>query len=378
MAKKKITIDFRTKILPANTRIWVIFPGEGYRFYQPMRDGDVVFADFPALRLDKFDRNNDREFLNWLSLSQKVRAFYNEKQDASKRPSLNPNDYGRYTWTGSRINAKGVVAGLYGRAQKGDLVLMTSRGGPWGTTQVGEFVDAPNKIYYQNVARYQEDPIPARPVKWVGEIDNIRFPEEVVRQLTSPNAFTQLANSYHDKVFSSVYENYFRADYANSMFDIKGEDFSTVADMYLKLIANFASSISRGIEDDNLKEVLELDLAKWLTSLEEDEHVAIQKIAINSPGINLMRSVKITPILAAVLFTLCQYSPAEIRAAEVKFVNSAIQGGQLDECDIPVAEAAKLSAALMSLDKLELLCNAAQKAKAMANIETPIQSRIEE
>lgn len=255
---------------------------------------------------------------------------------------------------------------------------MTSRGGAWGKTQIGEFTANPSKIWYQNIGRYPDDPVPARSVKWIGEIDNIRFPEAVVRQLTSPNAFTQLASSYHDQIFSTVYENYFRADFANSLFDIRGNDFSTVADMYLKLIANFASTISRGMEEGNLEEVLNEDLSTWLSNLEEDEHVAIQKIDINSPGMNLMRSIKITPILAAVLFTMCQYSAADLRAAEVTFVNSAIRGGQLDECDIPVAEAAKLSAAMMSFDKLELLCNAAQKAKAMANIETPIQSRIEE
>lgn len=116
MPKKQIVIDFRTKILPANTRVWVMFPGEGYRFYQPMRENDVVFADFPALRLDKFDIDDDRQLLNWLSLSQRVRSFHNEKQSQDKRPSYNPDDYKRHTWTGARVNAKGVVAGLYGRA----------------------------------------------------------------------------------------------------------------------------------------------------------------------------------------------------------------------------------------------------------------------
>lgn len=374
MPQGRITVDFNTKFIDPSTNAWIVFPGEGYRFYRHFLERGVVFGDFPALDLNgAFE--DDELLKRSIALSQKVRAFHNRKKPADQEPSRNLDDYAGYKWTGSRINAKGIVNGLYSRAKKGDLVLVTSPGTVWGRTSVGELQDPPDALIYEAHSRYPREKIPARRVRWLGTVENQSLEQELVRALVSQNGIGQLRRSNQDVFFSAAYKNYIRTDLANSLFDIKGDEFSTVADMYLKVIANFAAEVARLSEDKNLDELSSLDFSRWIFSLTDDEFVANQKITIESPGRNLLQSAKITPILAAVIFAVCQFPAADIKASELVFKNSAT-GGQLDECDIPVKEASEIAFEKMSLDVLEKLCTAAQKSEKLGRIQTPIQTQV--
>jgi hypothetical protein len=376
MAKEKIIIDFNTKFIRPDKRVWILFPGKEYKFYSHFVDEGVVFADLPGMLMKRFDIKNDADLKNWICLSEKVKSYYISGRDESKLPSRDPDRFSKYSWTGPRINAKGVIIGLYSRAKKGDLVLVTSRGGVWGVTQIGEFIDDPSEIMYETFRGYQKERVPARRVRWIGKVDNRTVPEELYRQLISPNAFSLVGRSYYNFVYERAYGNFMRTEMANSMFDIRADEFSTIPDMYLKIIANFAAGVAENIEKGTIEEFLERPLADWLFDIDESVFYANQKISVSSPGKNLLHSVKITPILAVVFFALlCQYPARQIMAAELEFKNSAT-GGQLDECDIPVVENAKIAFDTMSLEKLELLCKAATKAQKMGRIRTPIKTRV--
>jgi hypothetical protein len=376
MARKpQIILDFNTKFIDPEKRVWVIFPGDKYKFFDHFLTGQVVFADFPALLTAEFDVGNDDELRKWLALSEKVRSYYLSRGAQPTPPSKNPEDYKRHSWTGKRTNSKGVVRGLYHRANKGDLVLVTSRGGAWGTTHIGEFRDPPTRTVYETAGIYGRERIPARRVRWLGSIDNRHLPVDLWRQLVSPNAFSLLAKNYHDLIFERAYGNFVRTDTANSLFKIGSESFSTVPDMYLKLIANFAAEVAKSIDAGNAQQVIRRPITDWLFDIDETEFSANQRINVNSPGENILQSVKMTPILAVVFFALCQYSAPVLKAAELQFQNSAT-GGPLDECDIPVAAAAQTAFDLMSLDKLEKLCRAAQKARTLGKIETPVRTQL--
>lgn len=375
MAKETIVVDFNTKFISPDKRVWILFPGKEYKFYGHFVEQSVVFADLPGMLVKNFDINDDTELKKWISLSEKVKSYYTGGRDEGQRPSRDPETYSRYSWTGPRINTKGVVHGLYSRAQKGDLVLVTSRGGVWGTTQIGEFIDDPSEVVYELFRGYQKERLPARRVRWTGKIDNRMVPEELFRQLTSPNAFSLVAKSYYDFVYQRAYGNFMRTEMANSMFDIQAKEFSTVPDMYLKIIANFAAEVARNIEEGTIEEFIDRPFSDWLFDIEESIFFSNQQISISSPGKNLLHSVTITPILAVLFFALCQYPASQIKAAELEFKNTAA-GGQLDECDIPVVETAKIAFDMMSLEKLELLCKAATKAQKMGRIKTPIKTRV--
>jgi hypothetical protein len=328
----------------------------------------------PGLALKSFDIANDQLLKQWLALSEKVRSFYADPS-RKEQPSRDPSAYAGYSWTGSRLNRKGVVLGLYSRAKKGDLVLLTSPGQAWGITRIGEFTDTPADVFYDHHPRYANENLPARRVRWVGAIENRFLPQEVVRQLTSPNAFSLLGRSYHDQIFAAAYENYFRStDESNSLFDIKSERFSTVPDMYLKVIANFAGEVAKHVDAGaGLDDFLRLSFDDWFGNIADGEYFADQKIRINSPGQNVLQCAKMTPILAALLFALLQFPPATLHGAELAFENTAA-GGQLDECDIPVADAAQLVFKTMSLEKLEKMCRIAKQARELGKIETPIRT----
>ncbi|RWB73582.1 hypothetical protein [Mesorhizobium sp.] len=375
-AKPKIIVDFNTKFIGPEKRVWSLFPGKEYKFYAHFMDQGVVFGDFPGLLLRDVNIDDDDTLRKWIALSDKVRTYYTDRKSDDKNPSRDPENYKGYKWTGPRLNAKGVIMGLYSRAKKGDLVLVPAKGGAWASTRIGEFTDDPKEIVYeQNVRRYQKEKVPARRVRWIGAIDNRGLPEEFYHQLTSPNAFRQVGRSYYDFVYRRAYGNFMRTEMANSMFDIGAEEFSTVPDMYLKIIANFAAEVAKNIEDETIDEFLDRPFADWLFDIEESDFFANQKISVNSPGKNLLHSITITPILAVVIFALCQYPATEIKASDLEFTNSAA-GGQLDPCDIPVVENAKIAFDMMSLEKLELLCKAATKAQKMGRIKTPIKTRV--
>lgn len=371
--KKKIVIDFNTKFISPSKSIWTIFPGEGYKFYQAFLENGVVFADLPGFTLKGLDLNDDEALKVQICISEKVRSFHLERKQEA--PSRDPNDYKKEHWTGKRTNTKGVINGLFGKAKKGDLVLMTSRGGGWGTTHIGEFTHSASAAINTTFPTYGRERIPARQVKWLGTIDNNIIGEDLWRQLASPNAFTALGKSHHELIYQNAYGNYIRTDAASSMFDIKSEDFSTLPDMYLKFIANFSAEVVRNIEEGSLDEFMNKDVLDWFFDIQESEYVPTQQININSPGKNLLRSVTHSPILAVVIFALCLHPASVLKAAELEFKNSA-NGGVLDECDIPVVENAQIAFQMMSLEKLEKLCKAADKAKNMGQIQTPITTKV--
>ncbi|MES0016146.1 hypothetical protein [Mesorhizobium sp. M0036] len=323
--------------------------------------------------LKDFDIDDDDLLRRWISISQKVKSFHIRGLSADQNPSRDPDDYKGYKWTGPRINAKGIVNGLYSRAKKGDLVLVTSPGVAWGRTSVGELLDPPDEYIYERIGRYPRENIPARRVRWLGTVDNTVLEKGFVSQLVSQSGFSQVRRSDFDVFFRAAYPNFIRTDLANSLFNIQAEEFSTVADMYLKLIANFAAEIARADERGTLKDLPKLKFDDWMFSLSDDEFVANQKIKIESPGKNLLQSIKMTPILAAVIFAVCQYPAADIKASEIEFKNSA-NGGPLDECDIPIKDASGAAFNKMSLDLLEKMCKAAQTSEKLGRITTPIRT----
>jgi hypothetical protein len=46
-----VQVDLRAPTIQPGTRVWRLFPGEGYQFLQSFQDQRVGFLDFPGLIL---------------------------------------------------------------------------------------------------------------------------------------------------------------------------------------------------------------------------------------------------------------------------------------------------------------------------------------
>jgi hypothetical protein len=163
-----ITIDIKTRFIGDENRVYIVFPGEGYRYYETFRDESVVFLDIPGFPVPTKKFSEAEDLLQRLVISERVRAWHAKSDPNQMPPERDPNKVTGYKATKSRLQTAGRVQNFFAAIRKGDIVVVPP-GSFDDDVLYGEIADETDSyILVPAPRRHPNEQIPGRRVIWRG------------------------------------------------------------------------------------------------------------------------------------------------------------------------------------------------------------------
>lgn len=364
-----IRLDLRFRVVPADRQIFIAFPGRGYGLYDHFHRLDCIFPQLPGLDLfpgRPFDQQP--EILARIARARRLRNWHRSKQKGDM-PSRRLSDYtkvdaGLYTH-------KGVLAGMFERAQKGDLVIVPP-GNLIGHVLVGELLDDPDHFENTEIPElFERDKVPARRVKWLATTPKADLSLGMLRRFPKPNAFTLLDREFYQEIYSLAYGSYsLEDDIYISRFDVTEADFSTIDDYRIQQIFNAVAAMSQQRDAGTASAVNAVQTADgWdgiIDLLSDPAYIPDLSVNINSPGSLTLSCRRVVPLVVAALVALsalgAQATWNAVQAQTLKIENSQAPSG--DACTAKVAEETLEQLKLMGYARWQNLCKKIAETKA--------------
>lgn len=278
-----IVVDIATKIIPSNAAIWVIFPGLGRRFLDIFLGNDAVFLDTPGIRLSSAVIKNVARLRQHTRMSGAV-ADYVRK--GGTPPSRNPTTYSddKLEDGHDRVLASNVRK-LFGKVKKGDLVIVPGK--QFAPVYFGEVVTDFDPEDSLAIARYPNEEIPVRKVKWLNDgVPRHQIPLDLQMYLSKPPAIAQVARSaVSDRFFNLAYPSFVLAEKSAVIMDGPQYDGKHPLATYEAnvLVSYFISAFS-AIEREELTTFAKLDVFAAIDQFFDESLVQSFSQNFNSPG----------------------------------------------------------------------------------------------
>jgi hypothetical protein len=204
-APETVEVDLNTRIVGADERMYVLFPGESYTLFNTIKHRSVLALDFPSLELGK-TRMGDvpTDLQSRVAMAVRVRNWHKAGRDIGNAPSRDLKDYVRFSRTEARALYMGAVEAVYFDLKPGTIVVVPGSG-HWGEVLIGEVVG--DSITAVTDANYPGESIPARRVRWLAIRPKSDFTEALIRRLPTPNPFTILPREFHEEVLTLAFDN---------------------------------------------------------------------------------------------------------------------------------------------------------------------------
>jgi hypothetical protein len=363
------TINLNAVHVPNDRRIWRMFPGKEYRFFETFLKDGVVFLELPGLDLPEGEISSNTPLLReGLTRSARVRAWIelSKKYERSAktgepptRPDRNLQTYMDSPRPRGYTNELGSILTLFGTAKKGDLVVIPDRISERHVV-VGEFVDEPGRrISQESRVLFLDEKTPLRRVSWFPKTDELRVPIELSGVLRIPVPISLVPNSLNRSIFENSYGTFYRDDEYSARLNILGDNFDAQSNLDLASLAKFAAvvcSVPAG-EPDALRD----RLVDYLSVSVGSEFLPAISLNVNSPGFGNLKSGAIVPIFFAAFFALLGVALAEDKPKpeEVSVVNAT--SGSEDHCVAHVAESVRETLRSVSYDQWKRLCEQRQR-----------------
>lgn len=359
----QIVLDLGFKVVDNTQQVFIAFPGRSYRDHRFFSENSIVFADFPLLRPSD-NVNKQPDLLQQIVRGSHLDHYYRSAKRADP-PSRKLSDYNDYKWGRGRYHSKGIISGLFNRAQAGDLVMVPSAQVDENVL-VGEFIDpAGTYIEFTHPELYGDDFVPARRVRWLGKEKRGKLPIAIQKKLPRPNAFHLLEESLRVYIYPIAYGSYIRGGDISSKFEVSGADFSTTNDYFLQQIFNSIAFLTAYLENNpgsSLPAEIGNNLDSLVELLADDAVVPLLSVNVNSPGFMVILSKVTVPLVASAFLALTTF-PAEDTWASLnndtlKIVNSVSPTS--DPCSPPVADQVRDQLRLMGFERWREMCRKAQ------------------
>jgi hypothetical protein len=368
-----IEIDLLTNLVPADTRVWRAFAGDGYKFLSTFIGEDVIFLDLPTLELPDGPLAESAELLpRIVAAKEAVDLFDILGNEADVRVDWRDH-------TGARNSiARGIlrqsVINLFDQARLGDLIVAPTTVAE-GLMHVGILTEAPGLRRFANVERYGTANIPARRINWIGQIAEHKLSMPLIRSLRHQNPFSLLERSLFPEVFSVAYTNFIFGDRHSCTIFNEADDYLDRDAALLGLVSQISAALAFAIEQGSAD--AEIDLVGLFLSSIPIEYSCSQSADIHSEGFNRFISGKVTPlilvaIVGALIFLGSNYQPNAIAEAvkEIEVVNSL--GGPIDDCVPAVSEATRRFLQTTPIEEVQRMCILAREARDRAGLKSGV------
>ncbi|MGL3106585.1 hypothetical protein [Bradyrhizobium sp. BR 1432] len=362
-----ITLDLKFRVVPADRQVFIAFPGKGYGLYSTFHKLDRIFPQLPGLELFAGRPFSEQpEILARIARARRLRNWHRSKRQ-SDPPSRRLSEYDRVD--AGLYTHKGVLAGFFERAKKGDLVVVPP-GELVGHVLIGELQDAPEKFENIEIPElFDRDEVPTRKVKWLASTPKADLSLGMLRRFPKPNAFTTLDREFYQEIFSLAYGSYSLEDLYVSRFDVTEADFSTIDDYRIQQLFNAVAAMSQqhNLGTSGAREAVH-DADGWdgiIDLLTDHSYIPDLSVNINSPGSLTLSCQRTVPLVVAALIALSSLgamaSWTAAQAETITIKNSAAPAG--DSCTADVAQETLEQLKLMGYARWQNLCKKIAETK---------------
>ena len=367
----QVSVDIRTRIVQPTLRIWRLFPGSDYMFFSTFEQQSAVFLDFPGLSLEEGPvEENSLHLAERIMIARAVRDWAwtvvraqrrGEDLSSESGPDRNIEIYTEQRRPRGLGNDKGAVAGLFGKAQQGDLVIVPS---PMRTRRVliGEFLDKPETRISVTTPHYGSEKILARRVHWFPPVNELELPERVSEVIRRPNPFVAFDIRMYGEIFDKSFGTYVHNGEYNARFDTRADLFRADHNFSLSILVEAIAALLSFIETGSTDEI-ENRLLEIAGRAKEGIYESDLAININSPGSILFKSKSIVPLMFAAIFALASAANAEQRQpGRIKIVNS-LAPPEHDACTPKVDERVRAALNLMQIEVWREACRQSRRLR---------------
>jgi hypothetical protein len=227
-----LTIDLKTRFIPENNRVFIVFPGEGYRYYQTMESASAVFLDLPGFPVPK-DRpiSTADDLVKRVVVSDLFREWHRKGALIKDMPSRDPVNIQHFRMTKRRQQLGGMVENLFARLKRGDVVVVPPRALE-DEVLYGEIDSDPDEVTLVSDPNRMGELIPARRVKWIARQPRMTVPGWLERKLPNQNPIRQIEKTLHKYIYDYMYERYFFDGQFVCKFKIDTPHFSSLDDFF--------------------------------------------------------------------------------------------------------------------------------------------------
>jgi hypothetical protein len=362
-------IDLRAKQINSEKKIWRVFPGERYRFWDTFKETSLVFLDLPDLTLpDELISSASSQIRERIVYSHAMRKWRvdlsrhtrsGRKDPPPERPSHNLDDYTnadhkKYT------SELGGLRALFGEAHKGDLIIVPSSI-PKRRVLIGELLDDALTRVQQELERYDGAQVIGRRVRWINPVDELRVSPQLSDILRRPNPVTRVSNEFYYNIFDEYYGSYYLDFLYASRFDTGSYDFTTQNSFDFGVLNELFSKLTYDVDVSSKTEEYRDISIVFSGGIPSDYRPRIS-CNVNSPGIFNFKAPKIVPLIAAALFSLMVVadSTSKPRSDEVSVINSGSEPGSAGDCTPEINEKLRATLDLMGYSVWQEACKRAQ------------------
>lgn len=364
-----INIDIRTKFIRDDVRVFVVRPGAHYRLFQQFVDNQVVGIELPALNLPQFGALDEIEDLNARILrSVAIRRWFVSGRPDGGFPGP-VADFLPFDLDHASTQFARYVRGLFQDMKKGDIIVVPPRSFK-EMAVIGELIDEPNEAVSLLSPVYPDLPLNGRRIKWLARIPKSDLPPKTLDQLQKPSVMFLLERAAWPKILRHCYGSYSTEREFSSRFEITEQRFQATDDFIIQAFFNFVTANTDRVERE-LPDLLSLPEAAFedLRQVSPDLYTNV-----NSPGGISLKSLRITPIVIAVMLALASQVGAE--AVDAAINNQIVFGNSLapadDRCTAMVHEQVVTQLRLLGLDKWAPACEKIREAVANTGIQSNV------
>jgi hypothetical protein len=364
-----IQIDIKTRFVPDDGKVYFLFPGSGYKYYNYMRDNDVVFIDLPGLPIPDDLRISGRDDLvQRVAISDRVIDWHRKDKPADTNPDRNVKTAPRGRATQRRTLIAGILNGFFKTLRKGDVIILPSKDLE-GEVLFGEIIDDGTVCTVIDAPFHDAEKIAARRVKWLGRQKRIDVPRWLDRKIPSPNPLRQLEKELHKYVYDIMYSRYYFNGEFVCKFGVSSAEFSALDNFLIQQIFLYSSALFENTQEDNINNFSDKAISVVVSEIVFSEDIPDQRIVINSPGTIILYGKNIVPLLSAVLLTIAASTlELDANSPNISIVNSADTAALSKTCEAEIAAEVLDDIKVMGFARWQELCKIAAEARKRTGI----------
>ena len=375
-----IQVDIKTRFLPDDQKVYMIFPGAGYKDYDNFKTNSVVFLDLPGFPIDPDMSIRDAyDLVERVTISQRIAEWHREGAPISDPPVRSVDELKKYRATKAKKQLAGLFRGFKTTIKPGDIIIVP---GPTYDDDMlfGEVSGVGNTIF-ATARRYPKEKIPAIKVKWITTKKRGKIPLWMEKKIGIPNPLRQIEKEHFNYIFDLMYERYHYEGKFTCKFSVKSHDFSTLDNFLFQQIVLYTAALFENNSEQNIDDIANKAIAVVASSIEFSTDIPDQRISINSPGHISVYSKNIIPIVAAVFICLASAhsdtafgAAAQAKVSEIEIVNSADKSSVSNECTADVSQEVINDLNAMGYSRWQELCQIEEQARKRTQLSSGMSS----
>lgn len=372
----KYVIDLNTRLLGDDHKCYILFPGQGYRFFEEMRRTNSIFLDVPGFPLGPSEDVSDaKDLVERVTISDRIKEWLNDGSPKDKPPVRDPKDLKGYRSTTAKQQFAGLVRGFLHTLKPGDVVIVP--GQSYEHDVLFAEILPTKERHFVEVAHYPGEKIPAWKVKWLKTVPRRKIPGWLEQKIPSPNPLRQIESHYYSQVLDIAYERYFFRGEFVCKFKVGSKEFSALDNFLFQQILLYTSALHESRHEANIQGISEKPIAVVAAGIEFSEDIPDQRIEINSPGHIVVYARNLIPVVAAALMTLSSVAGPDALAAEIVIVNTADNSQISKECEADVHQEVIGDINTMGYARWKELCEIEMQARRRTQIDAGMSATAE-